>query len=113
MWECLLTQGFRFALLRDQKACEQMDSDCWLRCCGFFKRDPTLTGLEHTVTIPGMRRPLMPHQAYCIYWQLQTERSLSRGGFVGDGMGLGKVGGPRRALMCGAGVLTRGCIDRR
>ncbi len=33
----------------------------------------------------------MQHQEYCIYWQLETERTPSRGGFFGDGMGLGKV----------------------
>lgn len=71
-----------------------MDTERWLGYCRFFKRDATLTSLEHAVTIPGLRRPLMQHQAYCIYWQLETERTASRGGFVGDGMGLGKVSDP-------------------
>ncbi|KAF7128806.1 hypothetical protein CNMCM5793_003715 [Aspergillus hiratsukae] len=45
---------------------------------------------EHKIGIPGLRRPLKPHQAFAVYWMLTTEKILN-GGYLADDMGLGKT----------------------
>lgn len=52
--------------------------------------------------VPGMKKPLRPHQAYIIYWQFLQDSSKIRGGFICDEMGLGKT-----VMMIGYIVVNR------
>lgn len=73
--------------------CHQLNSDLWRRCQLFYK----LTGnygedpQNHKIRIQGLKIDVLPHQAFCVFWQMVTERTELRGGFVGDEMGMGKV----------------------
>ncbi|KAI9840211.1 MAG: hypothetical protein M1837_001839 [Sclerophora amabilis] len=72
-------------------ACEQLNIELWNRCCAFFKHDREKTSTSERINISGLKRPLMLHQALCVFWQLEVERGVAGGGFIGDDMGLGKT----------------------
>lgn len=80
-----------FRELKNLQACEQMHPGTWQKFCLFFKRKSTATSVDDKIQIPGLRRPLFPHQAYAVFWMLMTENTSAGGGFLADGTGLGKV----------------------
>ena len=55
-----------------------------------FKLDPSKTAPGELVTIAGLKTKIYQYQAFGVYWQMMTSRKLG-GGFVADGMGLGKT----------------------
>ncbi|KAK9788690.1 putative SNF2 N-terminal domain-containing protein [Seiridium cardinale] len=65
------------------------DPEHWRKVCQFFQQtDPSF----HDIIVPGLKRPLRPHQAAVVYWLLT---SLCDGKVAGpmlsDEMGLGKT----------------------
>ncbi|KAI9747332.1 MAG: hypothetical protein M4579_007486, partial [Chaenotheca gracillima] len=64
----------------------------WADACKFFKHDATRVRLEDTLTISGMKVGLRPSQLLAVYWMItQPLRVDIYGGFLADGMGLGKT----------------------
>ncbi|RHZ45234.1 uncharacterized protein CDV56_103757 [Aspergillus thermomutatus] len=79
-------QAFRTSFTVDR-----CDQETWKACQRFYK----ITGdygekATELIEIPGLSRPLKPHQAFAVYWMLTTERTQN-GGYLADDMGLGKT----------------------
>ena len=55
-----------------------------------FGMNPANTQADQLVTIHGLKTRIYQYQAFGVYWQMITSRSLG-GGFVADDMGLGKT----------------------
>jgi len=55
-----------------------------------FGHNPKNTDIDSKITLAGLKTQIYQYQAYSIYWQMLTSRSLG-GGFVADDMGLGKT----------------------
>ncbi|PMD37183.1 hypothetical protein L207DRAFT_599534 [Hyaloscypha variabilis F] len=68
----------------------RIDSARWIDCCRLFDIKPADTGLNSTVELAGLKTHLYQYQAYSVYWQMKTSRTVG-GGFVADEPGLGKT----------------------
>jgi len=55
-----------------------------------FAIDPYDTRAGIKITIAGLKTSIYQYQAFGVYWQMVTSRTLG-GGFVADDMGLGKT----------------------
>lgn len=55
-----------------------------------FGINPAETQADRLVTIHGLKTRIYQYQAFGVYWQMVTSRSVG-GGFVADDMGLGKT----------------------
>ena len=70
-------------------ACEHMSKQNWEDVCFLFGRTDT-TDLTQPFSFPHLKRSILPHQAYGVYWLLLT-RSKIHGAIIGDEQGLGKT----------------------
>jgi len=84
----------RLQRLQDMKElCQirsKVDSARWIDCCRLFDIKPADTGLNSTVELAGLKSRIYQYQAYAVYWQMKTSRTVG-GGFVADEAGLGKT----------------------
>ncbi|KAK6066882.1 hypothetical protein SCUP515_10438 [Seiridium cupressi] len=64
------------------------DPEHWRKVCQFFlQTDPSF----HDIIVPGLKRPLRPHQAAVVYWLLTSLCDAKVAGpMLSDEMGLGK-----------------------
>ena len=69
---------------------EHLDEQRWKRCAELFLFDPAIRAPEQCIKVPGLRSKLYPYQIYGVFMMLEME-ALQGGGYLADGMGLGKV----------------------
>jgi SNF2 family DNA or RNA helicase len=68
------------------------DETKWIgQICPFYQWDNQITDCERKIPISGLQFQLYPYQALGVHWLLEQERSVYRGGILGDETGFGKV----------------------
>ena len=76
----------------EYRLCEQINSESFMKFTKFFDLDPTVVcSSKAKISIPGLKKPLIPFQAFCLWWQMNQERGPVAGGIIGNEMGLGKT----------------------
>lgn len=96
-WKLSTNLIFRLKDLQNEVAVTQVKPpregeglSLWEQCCLLFQIEPQKTEVNEMVAIAGLKHPLYQFQAFAVYWQMVTSRSMG-GGFVADAPGLGKT----------------------
>ncbi|KAJ6171565.1 hypothetical protein N7470_000632 [Penicillium chermesinum] len=90
----LVDQEERLRQFQEALKIDQYTAERWAECRRFYQiAEDSQLGDRPSDLIPlrGLKRPLLPHQAFAVWWILHSETTTGTGGFEADDMGIGKT----------------------
>ncbi|KAJ6171487.1 hypothetical protein N7470_000554 [Penicillium chermesinum] len=90
----LVNQEERLRQFQEALKIDQYTAERWAECRRFYQiAEDSNLGDRPSDLIPlrGLKRPLLPHQAFAVWWILHSETTTGTGGFEADDMGIGKT----------------------